>query len=173
MNVKYLWFALLALAFSGATLAQDDTKPSQNQAPPRSDIESSSNDTRIDTSPPANDATNHPDSNVDDVLEFHPFDPHKAMKDIEVGDYYFKRENYRGALNRYQEALIYKPNDAEATIRVARTQEKLKEFEDARDNYAAFLKIIHDGKDADEARKALERLSKQIGEAPKPEASKQ
>ncbi len=167
MNVKYLWFALLALAVGTIAWAQDDAKAPQNQAPPRSDIESSSNDTRIDTSPPPHDATNHPDSNVDDVLEFHPFDPHKAMKDIEVGDYYFKRQNYRGALNRYQEALIYKPNDAEATLRVARTQDKLKEYEDARDNYAAYLKIIHDGKDADEARKAIERLSKEIGEAPK------
>ncbi|WP_187148967.1 tetratricopeptide repeat protein [Candidatus Korobacter versatilis] len=171
--MKYLWFALLALAFSGAIWAQDDAKAPQNQAPPRSDIESSSNDTRIDTSPPKDDATNHPDSNVDDVLEFHPFDPHKAMKDIEVGDYYFKRENYRGALNRYQEALIYKPNDAEATLRVARTQEKLKEVEDARDNYAAYLKIIHEGKDADEARKAIERLTKEIGEGPKTDSPKQ
>ncbi len=167
MNVKYLWFALLLLGTTLAAGAQEQ-KPLEDQAPPRSDIESSSNDTRIDTSAPSNDATTHPDSSVDDVLEFHPFDPHKAMKDIEVGDYYFKRQNYRGALGRYQEALIYKPNDADATLRVARTQERLKEYADARDSYAAFLKIIHEGKDADEARAALERLAKLAGDEVKP-----
>ena len=41
------------------------------------------------------------------------------------------------------------------------------EYEDARDNYTAYLKVIHDGKDAEEARKALERLSKLSSEAPK------
>jgi hypothetical protein len=29
---------------------------------------------------------------------FHPFDPHRAAKDIEVGDFYFKKKNsWRGA----------------------------------------------------------------------------
>ncbi len=156
MNVKYLWL-LPALALSATLWAQ---KADQQQAPPRSDIESSSKDTRIDTSPPPNDATNHPDSSVDDVLEFHPFDPHKAMKDIEVGDYYFKRENYRGAVSRYEEALVYKPKDADATLKLARALEKLKKYDDARDNYEALLKIIHEGKEADEAKQALQRLSK-------------
>ena len=41
-----------------------------------------------------------------DVSEFHPWNPHKAAKDIEVGDYYFKeRKNYRAAADRYREAL--------------------------------------------------------------------
>ena len=159
MNVKYRWFALLALALGAMMWAQDAPK-GNSQAPPRSDIESSSNDTKIDTSPPPNDSTSHPDSDVGDVLEFHPWDPHKAMKNIEVGDYYFKRENYRAAASRYQDALIYKPKDAEATLKLARCLEKLKQFDDARDDYAAYLKIIPNGKDADEARKALERLAK-------------
>ena len=161
MNVKYLWFALLSLAVAAPAWAQDSKpQPPSDQAPPRSDIESSSNDTRIDTSPPPNDATTHPDSSVDDVLEFHPYDPHKAMKDIEVGDFYFNQKNYMGAASRYQEALVYKPKDADATLKLARALEKLKKYDDARDNYEAYLKIIHDGKDADEARKALARMPK-------------
>ena len=42
------------------------------------------------------------------MSEFHPWNPHKAAKDIEVGDYYFKRKNYRAAEDRYREALFYK-----------------------------------------------------------------
>jgi tetratricopeptide (TPR) repeat protein len=161
MNVKYRWFALLALAFSAVLWAQDIPKGDPGQ-PPRSsdDVESSSNDTRIDTSPPPDDAKNHPNSDVSDVMEFHAWDPHKAQKAIEVGDYYFKRWNYRAAASRYQEALTFKPKDAEATLKLAQALEKLKMYEDARDNYTAYLKIVPKGKDADEARKALERMPK-------------
>lgn len=159
MTVKYLWFALWVLTFSAVVWAQENPAPQQNPAPPRSsDIESSSNDTKIDTSPPPNDATNHPNSDVDDVLEFHSFDPHKAMKDIEVGDFYFKRENYVAAASRYQEALIYKPHDADATLKLAKALEKMKKYDDARDNYEAYLKIIPEGKEADDARKAIAKM---------------
>jgi tetratricopeptide (TPR) repeat protein len=164
MNVKYHWFALLSLAISAVFWAQDIPKGAPGQ-PPRSDsdVESSSNDTKIDTRPPANDAKDHPDSNVDDILEFHPWDPHKAQKEVEVGDYYYRRENYHAAESRYQEALVYKPKDADATFKLAQTQEKLKQFDEARDNYTAFLKIFPQGKQADEARKALDRMPKEAG----------
>src|SRR6266852_9910375 len=65
----------------------------------RSAEESSSKDTRIDLSPPKDDQKNHPMSGAavsdaeeaaSDVQEFHPWDPHKAAKDVEVGDFYFK-----------------------------------------------------------------------------------
>src|ERR1700760_1375022 len=76
--------------------------------PPRSDKvradelsegESSSKDTKIDLSPPADDEKAHPQSSEvvkdatsspgsPDVGEFHPWNPHKAAKDIEVGDFY-------------------------------------------------------------------------------------
>lgn len=157
MNVKYRWFALLSLALSAILWAQDvpQQKPGE---PPRSDIESSSNDTKIDTHPPTNDAKDHPNSDVGDVMEFHPFDPHKAMKAIEVGDYYYRRENYRAAASRYEEALVWKPKDADATFKLAQALEKLKLYDEARENYSDFLKIIHDGKQADEAKKALARM---------------
>jgi len=147
--------------------------PPQNQPPPRSDRsqeagESSSKDTRIDLSPPKDDAKSHPYSGsavsdaesetAGDVEEFHPWDPHRAMKDVEVGDFYLKRKNYRAAQARYREALLYKPNDAIATFRLAQCLEKMGEIEEARINYDAYLKILPHGPLAEEARKGLERL---------------
>ena len=96
-----------------------DKSPSHNSnlAPPRSDSvnaaslgddagNSSSKDTQIDLSPPPDDTKEHPKSSDiltdegsaggGDTMEFHPWDPHKAAKDVEVGDYYFKRKNYAG-----------------------------------------------------------------------------
>ena len=98
-----------------------------SQSREATDEESSSLDTRIDTSPPKDDAKNHPGSkaavgdldvpeNIETsgVQEFHPWNPMKALKDIEVGDYYF-RQDYKAALDRYKEALYYKADDAVAS----------------------------------------------------------
>jgi len=154
---------------------------SSNSEPPRSDrvnvnelgnIEgkSSSKDTQIDLTPPPDDDSAHPKSadavsNAEaappesDVAEFHPFDPHKAAKDIEVGDFYFKRKNYRAAEDRYREALYYKDNDASATYHLAICLEKEERAEDAREQYQNYLKILPHGPDADSARKAIDRLN--------------
>ncbi len=135
---------------------------SANQSPPRSDDESSSNQTRIDLSPPMGDAMAHPDGGhaANDVMEFHEWNPLRAMKDVEVGDYYFKAKNFKAALSRYREALLYKPRDAVATFKLAQTLEQVKELEEARARYEEYLAILKDGPSAGEARKALERLKK-------------
>jgi tetratricopeptide (TPR) repeat protein len=93
-----------------------------------------------------------------DVSEFHPWNPHKAAKDIEVGDFYFKRKNYRAAQDRYREALFYKDNDAVATFRLAVCLEKMDQPEDARKEYESYLKILPHGPQAEEAHKAIDRL---------------
>lgn len=178
------WWLLLMLLVLRAALAtaQVETLPSSKdgpgptQPPPRSDRDkeagdSSSRDTRIDISPPKDDAKNHPTSSADpdgedateapsDVQEFHPWDPHRAAKDVEVGDYYFKRRNYKGALERYKDALIYKENDAIATFRLAQTYEKLKEPDEALKQYETYLKILPHGTMAEDAQKSIERLKK-------------
>jgi tetratricopeptide (TPR) repeat protein len=133
-----------------------------NSAPPRSDDESSSNQTRIDLRPPQGDMLAHPDGGhvADDVMELHEWNPMRALKDVEVGDYYFGRENYKAAISRYREALQFKPRDAVATFKLAQTLEKSKKFDEARVRYEEYLAILKDGPSAVEAKKALERLKK-------------
>jgi tetratricopeptide (TPR) repeat protein len=92
------------------------------------------------------------------VQEFHPWDPHRAIKDLEVGDYYFKRKNYRGALDRYKDALVYKNNDAMANFRLGQTYEKIKQPDEAVAHYEAYLKILPNGPMSEEAQKAIDRL---------------
>jgi len=175
---------ILVLMLSGWAAAQVETLPSsdkgpgETQAPPRSDRsraedESSSRDTRIDISPPKDDAKNHPYSGaalsdaVDeangagdsgDVQEFHPWDPHKAAKNVEVGDFYFKRKNYHAALDRYKEALLYKNNDAIANYRMAQCLEKLNQPDEARLHYEEYLKILPHGEFSVESQKQLDKL---------------
>jgi tetratricopeptide (TPR) repeat protein len=159
-----------------------------NLAPPRSDSvnadalndeygQSSSKDTQIDLSPPADDVKAHPDSSEmlsdvpgtasgnGDVTEFHPWNPHKAAKDVEVGDFYFKRKNYRAAEDRYREALLYKNNDAIATYRLAVCLEKLDRPDDARQEYESYLKILPHGPQAEEVQKSIDRLKNSAANA--------
>ena len=133
--------------------------------------ERSCTDTQIDLSPPAGDDKAHPkgdDALVDeevaagtnDVGEFHSFDPHKAAKDVEVGDYYFRLKNYIGAESRYREALVYKDKDAVATYRLAVCLEKMSRFDESRQEFESYLKILPSGPQAEDAKKALARLNR-------------
>jgi tetratricopeptide (TPR) repeat protein len=131
--------------------------------------QSSSKDERVDLNPPEGDLKAHPrssDALIDeevpagggDVAEVHPWDPHKAAKNVEVGDYYFKRKNYVAAESRYREALMYKENDAMATFRLAVCLEKLERPDEAREVYENYLKILPHGPEAESASKAVSRL---------------
>ena len=192
------WLVILLFTVGTALWAQDSSTQPKAQAPgssskasrpaaqnpklepPRSDTvnvrdlgsdsgDSSSKDTQIDLSAPADDAKAHPKSSEiledvegqpgsGDVNEMHPWDPHKAAKDVEVGDYYFKRKNYAGAESRYREALYYKDNDAIATYRLAICLEKMGRPDEAIAEFESYLRILPHGPQADDARKAIDRL---------------
>jgi tetratricopeptide (TPR) repeat protein len=158
--------------------AQDKTAQDKDKtaAPDRDADESSSHATRIDLRPPKDDDKNHPSSkaalenldiplapdNADNsgIQEFHPWNPMKAMKDVEVGDYYFKRKNYKAALERYKDALYYKDNDAVASFRLAVCQEKMGDKAEAQKYFEQYLKVLPDGPLAKEAHASLDRLAK-------------
>jgi tetratricopeptide (TPR) repeat protein len=198
--MRLVLLVLVCASLALAQKQEPSKAPPPNQAPPRSDQSgntndakrpansSSSKDTLIDLSPPEGDAKDHPNSaiavqeaedaaglyegdEIGGVQEFHIWDPHKAEKDVEVGDFYFKKKNYKAALDRYEEALYYKYNDAVATFRLAVCEEKLGDLEEARKGYHAYLKILPQGPFSAEAHQALERL-KSVGESDAPEGKK-
>lgn len=107
-----------------------------------------------------------------DVQELHPYNPHKADKNVEIGDFYFKRSNYRAAESRYAEALDYMPNHAIATYKLAEAQDKLGKTALARANYEKYLKILPSGEFAGAAKAALARLDAQAKDATSPPAQK-
>lgn len=126
---------------------KDDAKPE----PPH---DSSSKDSEINLEGPPRSRG----GGSSDVHELYPYDPHKAAKDIEVGEFYLKRKDYHVAMDRFNEALQYKPNDALATFRLAQTQEKLGLNTQAAQNYSSYIKIFPDGPYIKEANEALKRI---------------
>jgi tetratricopeptide (TPR) repeat protein len=161
--------ASLAVAQSPRDSEQIPRSPGQGgkaQPSVHADGESSSRDSIIDLSPPPNDAAKHPnstpgepDSDTDSqVMEVKKWDPHKAEKDIEIGDYYAKRKNYAAAISRYREALEYKPRDAVATFRLGQALEKTGDSQEALQMYEEYLKILRNGPFAADAKKGIERM---------------
>jgi tetratricopeptide (TPR) repeat protein len=172
-----VWLALCWVVNSvyAKPQGQSDSGPQQSQSSSQSDVdksrepsaaarESSSRDTRIDLSPPKDDAKDHPNGpdmhpdTAGDVEEMHPWNPYRAVKDDEVGDFYFKQKNYKAALARYQDALDYKPNDAIANFRMAQCYEKLSQPDQSVAHYQEYLRILPEGPFSKQAKKALEKL---------------
>jgi tetratricopeptide (TPR) repeat protein len=162
-------------SFPTPTPAKPDLSPPRSDRVNASDLgtdlgESSSKDTQVDVDAPENDARAHPKSaeavadeavaagDANSVGEFHPWNPHKAGKDVEVGDYYFKRKNYKAAEDRYREALFYKENDAEATFHLALCLQKMERPREALEQYETYLKILPSGPHARAAHDAIDEL---------------
>src|ERR1700685_1338575 len=154
---------------SSPAAAPSESKPAKAQgpdlSPPRSDRvnandlgsnvgESSSKDTLIDLSPPENDAKAHPKSaeaigdaeaatrGAGDGGAFHPWDPHKAAKSVEAGDYYFVRKTCKAPEDPYGEAVYDKQDDAVATCRLVVYLKKRNRPVDALAEYERYLSFL-------------------------------
>lgn len=83
------------------------------------------------------------------------FNPLEAEKDLKIGNYYFKKGNYKAALNRFREATLWNPSYAEAFLRLGDSEEKLKDKAAAATAYAKFLELAPDAKEAESVKKKL------------------
>ena len=66
------------------------------------------------------------DERTEEKLEAEPAapDPQKAKRHVRVGDFYFKRENYKAAEERYREAIKFNPTWPEPYGKLIRSLEK-------------------------------------------------
>ncbi len=86
-------------------------------------------------------------------------DIYAAVQDVEVGDFYYEDKNYRGALSRYESALLNKPGDSAIFLRLGKTSEKLGDNDRAKREYQASIDAGPDGPATKEAKAALSRLA--------------
>ena len=92
------------------------------------------------------------------VVKEYSFNPLQATKEIQVGNYYFKKGSYRAAVGRFEEATKWNSGEPEAWLRLGEAQEKLKDHKAAASAYTKYLELAGDSKIADEIRKKLEKL---------------
>jgi tetratricopeptide (TPR) repeat protein len=155
---------------------KQEPESTEKEQPPSAEEqpgESSSKDSLIDLN--AQPLRSAGGSRVEADPNGHPWNPHQADKDIEVGNYYLKHKNYRAALERFRSALMFKPNDAEATFGLAVTQEHMELFTQAYRTYSKYLEILPHGPQAQLARDAMKRIGPRIDKDPEdvPDAARQ
>lgn len=83
------------------------------------------------------------------------FNPLEAERNLKVGNYYFKKGNYKAAVNRFREATKWNPNYAEAFLRLGEGEEKMKDKKAAHEAYAKYLEIAPESKEAESVKKKL------------------
>ena len=86
------------------------------------------------------------------------FNPLQSKKEVTVGEFYFKKGDFRAAAGRFSEATKYNDGDAEAWLRLGEMDEKLRDKPGAHDAYAKYLELASDAKNAAEIKKRMEKL---------------
>jgi tetratricopeptide (TPR) repeat protein len=83
------------------------------------------------------------------------FNPLEAERDVKIGNYYFKKGNFKAAASRFREATKWNPSYAEAFLRLGESEEKMKDKQAAQEAYAKYLELVPDAKDAEAIRKKI------------------
>ena len=89
------------------------------------------------------------------VQKEYAFNPLQAAKELKIGDFYFKKRSWKAAGMRYEEAVKWDPNLAEAWLKLGNSREKLNDHKGARNAWAKYLEVAPDAKNAPEIRKRL------------------
>jgi tetratricopeptide (TPR) repeat protein len=101
----------------------------------------------------------------DELESTYHYVPPSARQSVEIGDFYFRRKKYRGALSRYEEAARDDPYYAPAYLGMGKVYEKMGKDREALTAYNKYLDTLPSKKQADEAtdvQTAIHRLQRKL-----------
>jgi tetratricopeptide (TPR) repeat protein len=147
------WMLAFLVMIMGSLLAEAQPPPAPPPKPNQPDLQ------RRTAKPPAAGKEEIPPEE-DKALstEEFSFNPLEAEKWLKVGNYYYKLKKYRPAADRYRGATKWNEGYGEAWLRLAETEEKLKDPQAALEAYNKYLEVAPDAKNADEIRKKIAKL---------------
>jgi tetratricopeptide (TPR) repeat protein len=149
-----LSIAIAASAAAGTLRAQNPPPPSPPQQDP---------DQPADPPPPKKDP---PKTNQDNATESAPdqptWDPLRAEKDLEVGQYYMHKGDIDAAIDRFQDATLAKPGYAIPFRFLGEAQEKKGLKKQAIKSYQRYLDLFPKANDADKIKKKIEKLYQEV-----------
>jgi tetratricopeptide (TPR) repeat protein len=134
--------------------------PGRAQEPPQ---ESSSKPASPpDDMKPKSSAKQKKDSATQNAPDQPAWDPLRAEKDLEVGQYYMKKGDLDAAIDRFQDATVAKPGYAIPFRYLAEAQEKKGLKKQAIKSYQRYLDLYPHAEDADKVRKKIDKLYKVV-----------
>jgi tetratricopeptide (TPR) repeat protein len=142
-----------AWAFGNAAVLRAQEPPSEPDKP-------------ADAAPPAPGKKTAPKKNRDNATESAPdqptWDPLRAEKDLEVGQYYMRKGDVDAAIDRFQDATLAKPGYAVPFRFLGEAQEKKGLKKPAIKSYQRYLELYPRAEDAEKIRKKIEKLYKDV-----------
>ena len=115
-----------------SVLPKQDPKPAEEQLPPEEDIAATKQE--------------------------YTFNPVRSKRDVQVGDFYLKKGDFKAAVARYREATLWNEGNAEAWLRLGEAEEKRGAPKAAKAAYQKYLDLAPEAKPAAEVKKRLEKL---------------
>jgi tetratricopeptide (TPR) repeat protein len=90
------------------------------------------------------------------------WDPLRAEKDIEVGQYYMRKGDVDAAIDRFQDATTAKPGYAIPFRYLGDAQEKKGLKKEAIKSYSRYLDLYPHAEDGDKIRKKIDKLRTEV-----------
>lgn len=93
------------------------------------------------------------------------YTPPSAAKSVEIGNFYLRKKDYRGALSRFKEALRTDPGYAPAYLGLGKVYDKTGRKEEALEDYIKYLNGLPSDSAAAHAKgakKAIAQLKRQL-----------
>jgi tetratricopeptide (TPR) repeat protein len=110
-------------------------------------------------------------SNKDNATQNSPdqptWDPLRAEKDLEVGQYYMRRGDVDAAIDRFQDATVAKPGYAIPFRFLGEAQEKKGLRKQAIKSYQRYLDLYPHAEDREKIQKKIDKLFKEVERAKK------
>jgi len=110
--------------------------------------------------PKANKQTDTATKNAEDQPKW---DPLRAEKDLEVGQYYMRIGKIDAAMDRFQDAIDAKPGYAVPFLYLGEAQEKKGMKRDAVKSYKRYLELYPHAEDKEKILKKIEKLQAEVG----------
>lgn len=88
------------------------------------------------------------------------FNPLQAKKEMDAGNFYFRKGNYSAAEYRYAEATKWDSFNAEGFKKLGETEEKLKQYAKARDAWTQFIELTDNESEKKDAQDKIDEWDK-------------
>src|ERR1700682_2041441 len=148
--IRILAAAFVLYAASQARAQDPQPESSSRPASPPSDMK------------PRPPAKQKKDSATQNAPDQPAWDPLRAEKDLEVGQYYMKKGDLDADIDRFQDATTAKPGYAIPFRFLAEAQEKRGLKKQAIKSYQRYLDLYPHAEDGDKVRKKIAKLYKKI-----------
>jgi tetratricopeptide (TPR) repeat protein len=108
------------------------------------------------------DAKKKQDSATQNASDQPAWDPLRAEKDLEVGQYYMRKGDVDAAIDRFQDATTAKPGYAIPFRYLGEAQEKKGLRKQAIASYSRYLDLYPHAEDGDKIRKKIDKLRSEV-----------